>query len=110
MFGVLNWTDLEIGKEYQYEEGWYLQLPRVKVLNVLIEERYDKSNEWENTYVTVTMEVLEKGYCEGEQINIGDILTYSRVDKGKGSYLGNKMLFKPIGNLFDYQTPFNNLF
>jgi len=82
----LNWLDLEIGKEYKYEEKYELQAI------VLILEK-----EILNDYINIKMKVLNNVYdCEEKIMSVGKTLDE------KYSYLMSGCKFKNLNDEFDY--------
>jgi hypothetical protein len=89
----LDWKSIEIGKKYNYEEGYHLQA-EVEVLD---------KNHGDNDYIEYKLKIIKSvwGCDEGIVITVG-----KSVDP-KFEYLSSNMKFKKLGSDYDYVTPGN---
>jgi hypothetical protein len=89
----IPWKNIEVGKEYQFEDKYWIQALRVLVL--------EKEIQQDGEYYRYKIRVIEPLYeCEA---GYEDWFGKRVVDPGR--YLGSGMKFREIGAGFDYITP-----
>jgi hypothetical protein len=90
----LDWESIEVGKQYQLEEGPYFQA-EVEVIGKKI------STSHVGFYVEYRVKVTRPVYMCKE----GMIANFGKCVDPSVSYLTNNIKFKEIGSGFDYLTP-----
>jgi hypothetical protein len=89
----IPWNEVEEGSEYQFEDKYWLQAKRVRVLKKEIKQNGE--------YIRYQLEILEPYY----HCNKGDVGWFAKRIVDPGRYLGAGMKFRKIGSGFCYMTP-----
>ena len=92
----ITWQDIEVGKQYRYEEKCWIQL-EVTVLQKTI-------NEENPFYISYEMRIDKIYTSTIDNLKVGDIVEYGRIYDGPGLYACQDMQFRPLDAYFSYVT------